>query len=80
MNIKYRFMEAGITQSTLAGMIENKLRSRDNTWCCNQCNVSTVFGKVSRGDRLTEREQAVYNIALDILEDLENGKTEEKDH
>lgn len=80
MSVKYRFMQAGITQAELAGMIEGVLKSRDSTWHCAQCDVSQVFGKVSRQDRLTEKDQAIYNIALDILEDLENGKTEEKDH
>lgn len=78
MSIKYRFMEAGVTQATLAGMIEKKLKSKDVSWRCLQCDVSNVFGKVGRKERLTEKEQAIYNTALDILEGLENGKDKEE--
>lgn len=80
MSIKYRFMAAGVTQSALAGMIEKELESKEASWRCLQCDVSTTFGKVARNERLTEKEQAIYNTALDILEGLENGKTETEDH
>lgn len=74
MSIKYKFMEAGITQVELAAKITERMKRDGVDMVCDRTVISLAMTKQAKGLPMTEKEQVVYRYLLDILEELEHGK------
>ncbi len=76
-NIRYQFREVHhITQAVLADEVTKRCREDGSGYSVNVPFLSTLLDKAVRGSALNiGKEQTVYNHLLDILEELENGKT-----
>jgi uncharacterized protein YeeX (DUF496 family) len=70
MNIKYKFMDLGMTQIELADIVSKRMKEDGVNMVCDRCCVSLTLSKQKRGLPLTEKEQKVYGYLLNILEEL----------
>ena len=70
MNIKYRFMAAGIKQLELAMRVEKMMQADRLDWKCSRCKVSEVLGKAERGEVLVGKEIKIYEYLQQIAAGL----------
>ena len=70
MNIKYRFMAAGIKQLELAMRVEKMMQADRLGWKCSRCKVSEVLGKAERGEVLVGKEIKIYEYLQQIAAGL----------
>lgn len=74
MKIKYRFMEAGLTQDMLAEEVKKRMKADALDMVCDRCCVSLTLAKQGRGSALSPKEQIVWKYLVDIAEGMEHGK------